>query len=351
MAGRAETEGAGGSPEKVCVTGAGGYIASWLVKLLLSRGYAVHATVRDPCDPKNAHLGRLEGASENLRLLKADVLDHGALAAAVAGCRGVFHVACPVPTDKVVDPESEVLAPAVQGTVNILQACSANNVRKVVVVSSTAAVHFNPKWPRDRPKDEECWSDIDFCKENEDWYMVAKVVAEKTALEYAEQSGLNVVTVCPTMALGPLLRPVVNVSHEFLIYNIKGGPTVMKNIPWHIVDVRDVANALLLVYEKEESAGRYICAPHHISAKDLVNLLKKTHPNYNYVNCDSDMDPNSIVTPLVSQKLNNLGWKPMKKIEETLLDSIEYYEKAGLVQDVEGSPCRLPHLFHFASDK
>ncbi|TKW33866.1 hypothetical protein SEVIR_2G267300v4 [Setaria viridis] len=221
MAGRAETEGAGGSPEKVCVTGAGGYIASWLVKLLLSRGYAVHATVRDPCDPKNAHLGRLEGASENLRLLKADVLDHGALAAAVAGCRGVFHVACPVPTDKVVDPESEVLAPAVQGTVNILQACSANNVRKVVVVSSTAAVHFNPKWPRDRPKDEECWSDIDFCKENEDWYMVAKVVAEKTALEYAEQSGLNVVTVCPTMALGPLLRPVVNVSHEFLIYNIK----------------------------------------------------------------------------------------------------------------------------------
>jgi nucleoside-diphosphate-sugar epimerase len=58
----------------------------------------------------------------------------------------------------------------------------------------------------------------------------------------------------------------------------------MKNIPWHIVDVRDVANALLLVYEKEESAGRYICAPHHISAKDMVNLLKKTHPNYNYVN-------------------------------------------------------------------
>jgi NADPH:quinone reductase-like Zn-dependent oxidoreductase len=32
----------------VCVTGAGGFIGSWLVKLLLSRGYAVHATVRDP---------------------------------------------------------------------------------------------------------------------------------------------------------------------------------------------------------------------------------------------------------------------------------------------------------------
>ena len=36
-------------PRPVCVTGGGGFIASWLVKLLLSRGYAVHATVRDPC--------------------------------------------------------------------------------------------------------------------------------------------------------------------------------------------------------------------------------------------------------------------------------------------------------------
>jgi len=32
----------------VCVTGASGYIASYLVKLLLLRGYTVHATVRDP---------------------------------------------------------------------------------------------------------------------------------------------------------------------------------------------------------------------------------------------------------------------------------------------------------------
>jgi GDP-D-mannose dehydratase len=34
---------------RVCVTGAGGFAASWLVKLLLSEGYVVHGTVRDPC--------------------------------------------------------------------------------------------------------------------------------------------------------------------------------------------------------------------------------------------------------------------------------------------------------------
>ena len=31
-----------------CVTGATGYIGSWLVKTLLDRGYKVHATIRDP---------------------------------------------------------------------------------------------------------------------------------------------------------------------------------------------------------------------------------------------------------------------------------------------------------------
>ncbi|CAN6163423.1 unnamed protein product [Urochloa humidicola] len=43
--------------KSVCVTGAGGFIASWLVKLLLSRGqYTVRGTVRDPGASKNAHL-------------------------------------------------------------------------------------------------------------------------------------------------------------------------------------------------------------------------------------------------------------------------------------------------------
>jgi GDP-D-mannose dehydratase len=38
----------GGANKKVCVTGAGGFVASWLVKLLLSKGYSVHGTIRQP---------------------------------------------------------------------------------------------------------------------------------------------------------------------------------------------------------------------------------------------------------------------------------------------------------------
>ncbi|KAG0544280.1 hypothetical protein BDA96_02G261700 [Sorghum bicolor] len=244
--------------------------------------------------------------------------------------------------------QSEVLSPAVKGTLNVLQACSANNVQKVVVVSSTAAVHYNPSWPHGRIKDESCWSDKNFCMKNENWYTAAKTIAEETALEYGEKNGLNVVTVCPCIVLGPLLQPLINTTSELLIYIIKGGPRLMKNLPWNIVDVRDVADALLLVYEKVGSSGRYICAPDRISTNDIVKLLKKSYPNYNYVNCENK-DYESEVSPVTSEKLKSLGWKP-RKMEETLLDSVEYFEKAGFLQDVEGCPCRLPHLFHFASD-
>jgi len=90
-----------GNGQTVCVTGAAGYIASWLVKLLLEKGYTVKGTVRNPDDPKNAHLKALDGAAERLILCKADLLDYDAICRAVEGCHGVFHTASPVTDDPV----------------------------------------------------------------------------------------------------------------------------------------------------------------------------------------------------------------------------------------------------------
>ncbi|CAN6194261.1 unnamed protein product [Urochloa humidicola] len=81
----------------VCVTGAGGFIASWLVQRLLSSGrYVVHGAVRDPNHPKHAHLMSGGAGGGRLRLFAADMLDPASVAAAVVSCDGVFHVASPV---------------------------------------------------------------------------------------------------------------------------------------------------------------------------------------------------------------------------------------------------------------
>ncbi|XP_066373818.1 cinnamoyl-CoA reductase 1-like [Miscanthus floridulus] len=160
--------GGGTTMKTVCVTGAGGFVASCLVERLLAGGrYVVPRTVRDPGDAKNAHLPGLDGAAERLRLFKADLLDYGSVAAAIAGCDGVFHVACPVPDYALTDPEVELLAPAVTGTMNALRACSEAEVKRVVVVSSLSAVMIKPEWDECKVMDESCWSDVNLCRTTE----------------------------------------------------------------------------------------------------------------------------------------------------------------------------------------
>lgn len=127
--------------------GAGGYIASWLIKLLLFKSYIVHGTVRDSGDDKNVQLKNLEHAAEKLKLFKADLLDYNSVLEAIDGCDGVFHVASPVPSGRVSNPEVELVEPAVKGTLNVLKACSEAKVGRVVFVSSTAAVVMNPNLP------------------------------------------------------------------------------------------------------------------------------------------------------------------------------------------------------------
>lgn len=49
-----------------------------------------------------------------------------------------------------------------------------------------------------------------------------------------------------------------------------------------VVDVRDAAEALLLIYKKPEAEGRYICSSYVVRMKDLVDMLKSKFPNFNY---------------------------------------------------------------------
>uniref|UniRef100_A0A2C9U015 NAD-dependent epimerase/dehydratase domain-containing protein n=1 Tax=Manihot esculenta TaxID=3983 RepID=A0A2C9U015_MANES len=311
---------------KLCVTGAGGYLGSWVVQLLLSKGYSVHGTVREPADAKYAHLSKLEKASDNLKLFKADLLDYNSLYSAVEGCSGVFHVASPVPSITVPNPEVELMDPAVKGTLNVLEVCAQVKVKRVVVVSSGAAVSMNPSWPKGKVMDESCWSNEEYCTSTKNWYCLSKTKAESQAFEYAKQSGLDVVTVCPTLIWGPILQSTVNASSMALIKLLKGYETVENKFRL-VVDVRDVAEALLLAYEKPEAEGRYICSAHAVWTKDLVEKLRSIYPGFNY---PKNFSEGGEEQKLSSEKLKRLGWR-YRTLEETLIDSVERYHKTEIL--------------------
>ncbi|XP_047313459.1 cinnamoyl-CoA reductase 1-like [Impatiens glandulifera] len=315
----------------VCVTGAGGFIASWLVKLLLSNGYTVHGTVRNPKDLKNAHLKNLENAEENLKLFKVDLLDYESIVAAINGCSGVFHVASPVHLGNVPNPEVELVETAVKSTLNVLKACKeATNVKRVLFVSSLAAVCVKPSFfEGGQFFDETCWSDKEFCRTINKWYCLSKTEAEMEAVEFAKRNGLDLVTVCPGLVFGPKLQSSINDTSLVLIKFLKVENGITDNAMHWLVDVRDVAKALLIVYEKAGSSEglRYICKGHAIFTKDMVEMLKNIYPHDKYPHKFSDEKNGNEIS---SEKLQKLGWT-FRALEETLVDSVNNYKEDGIL--------------------
>lgn len=58
---------------------------------------------------------------------------------------------------------------------------------------------------------------------NQNWYFYAKTEAELQALDFAKRTGLRLVTICPTLVLGPILQStVVNASSSVLLKLLKG---------------------------------------------------------------------------------------------------------------------------------
>ncbi|XP_020526417.1 cinnamoyl-CoA reductase 1 isoform X1 [Amborella trichopoda] len=277
-------------------------------------------------DEKNAHLKKLDNASTNLQLFKADLLDYGALSSAISGCQGIFHVASPAPARDVSDPEKEILDPAVKGTLNVLKASKEAGARRVVHVSSILAISMHPNWPQDRVMDETCWSDKDFCLKDEHWYCLSKTLAESSALKYAQKIGLDLISVCPTLVIGPMLQPVVNGSNRVFIQFLKGEIEMIPKNLQTIVDVRDCAEALLLAFEDPKACGRYICVGHSIKKKEVIDIAKRLCPGYNYLKQYIDL----CEVPINTERMLQLAWKP-RPLEETLVDAIKQFQEAGLL--------------------
>ncbi|KAF8369665.1 hypothetical protein HHK36_032313 [Tetracentron sinense] len=312
------------SGKTVCVTGAGGFIASWLVKLLLQKGYTVIGTVRNPDDAKNSHLKELEGAKERLVLCKADLLDYESLLKAIWGCDGVFHTASPV-TD---DPE-QMVEPAINGTKYIINAAAAAGVRRVVFTSTVGAIYMDPNRSPDVIVDESYWSDLEFCKNTKNWYCYAKTVAEKAAWEMARERGVNLVVVNPVLVLGPLLQPTVNASIVHIQKYLTGSTKTYANSIQAYVHVKDVALAHLLVYETPSASGRYLCAESVLHRGDVVEILAKFFPEYPIpTKCKDEVKPRVKPYKFSNKKVKNLGLE-LTPVNQCLYETVKSLQEKG----------------------
>ncbi|MBA0859085.1 hypothetical protein Goshw_003176 [Gossypium schwendimanii] len=319
-----------GAEKVVCVTGASGYVASWLVKLLLQRGYTVKATVRDPNDPKKTqHLLALDGAKERLHLLKAELLEEGCFDSIVDGCHGVFHTASPV-IFSAADPQAEIIDPAIKGTLNVLKSCAkVPSIKRVVMTASVASVMYNGKpLTPDVVVDETWFSDAPFCKENKLWYMASKTLAEEAAWRFAEENMINLVVLNPGFVIGPLLQPALNGTSDIILALTKGEYTTPG---FRFVDVRDVAYAHIQAFEIPSATGRYCLVQRHAQFPEILKTLNEFYPTLGLKEkCEGHEKPLERVFQISQEKSKSLGLSFIPW-EVSLRETIESFKEKGFL--------------------
>ncbi|KAK4561868.1 hypothetical protein RGQ29_004642 [Quercus rubra] len=318
---------------KVCVTGASGFLASWLVKRLLLSGYHVTGTVRDPGNEKKlAHLLSLEGARERLRLVKADLMEEGSFDDAIMGCHGVFHTASPVlkPSS---DPKAEILDPAIEGTLNVLRSCKKNpSLRRVILTSSSSTVRVRDDFDPNIPLDETFWSSVELCERLQVWYALSKTLAERAAWEFCNTNGIDLVTILPSFLVGPSLpRDLCSTASDVL--GLLKGET--DKFHWHgrmgYVHIDDVALCHILVYENETAHGRYLCSSTVLDNDELASLLAARYPS---LPIPKRFEPlNRPCYEFNTSKFKSLGFK-FKSIQEMFDDCIASLVEQGHLRSV-----------------
>ena len=261
----------------VLVTGAAGYIASWLVKYLLEDGRTVRATVRDPDKATGLeHLRALRDQhGARLELFRADLLKDGSFDAAMAGCQLVFHTASPFVISKTGDPQESLVRPAVEGTRNVLGSVERTaSVTRVVVTSSIVAMFGDTADLVGGTCDENSWNTTSSATHQP--YPYSKTVAEKAAWElHDRQARWELVTINPGFVLGPALAKTSDSASIDTMKQFADG--TMKRVPalWFgIVDVRDVARAHIKAGYAATVKGRYLVSHREMSFLEIGGVLR-----------------------------------------------------------------------------
>jgi nucleoside-diphosphate-sugar epimerase len=245
--------------------------------------------------------------------------------------------------------ESELIRPAVDGTLRVLRAAAASGtVRRVVLTSSTDAITRGYGRSAVRLRTEADWTDPDRAAA----YPRSKFFAERAAWDFARDQGLELVTVNPALVLGPVQSKARRTSVELIQVLLAREIPAVPRLGFAVTDVRDVAVAHRLAMETAGAAGnRYIVAGEHLWLREMAAILAAEYRPRGYrvptgplptalLWLAARFDPRLKLTlsmagipQLVSAEKarTELGWQP-RPARETILDTAGSLIAHGLVQ-------------------
>jgi len=271
----------------ILVTGGTGYLASWIVKLLLDEGREVRTTVRNLTQKdKYAHLTALAVKSKGiLQVFEADLLKLGSFNDAMKGCGLVIHTASPFIISGVKNALKELIEPALEGTRNVLDSVNqTESVERVVLTSSVVAVYGDAVDIAETESGILTELNWNFSSSEEHQpYSYSKTLAEKLAWEMAEkQDRWDLLTINPGFIMGPSLSKRTD-SRSIDIMNQLASGKFKPGVPsgkMGVVDVRDTAKAHILAGFNSNASGRHICVSGEKDFLDFANVIRMRYPQY-----------------------------------------------------------------------
>jgi len=266
----------------VLVTGVTGFLGSQIAYQLLEKGYKVRGTVRSKANEKKLKPIRTLPHQGALELVEADLLKAETWEPAVAGCEYVLHVASPFLT-KTPKNESDLIKPAVEGTMSVLRACAKHPVKHVVVTSSVAAV-MSCKDSAKKEYTEADWPVIETIPA----YNKSKTLAEKEAWKLYNsldpKTRFKLTTINPGYIFGPSIINTDFASGDMIRQLLTGDILAIPKLHMPIVDVRDAARAHIIAIETDAADGqRYLCCNGDaLWLTDISKILKEEFGKYGY---------------------------------------------------------------------
>jgi nucleoside-diphosphate-sugar epimerase len=235
----------------VVVTGATGLLGSIIVDHFVSRKIPVTALYR------NSRINN----NNDIKWINADVMDIQALIKCFEGATGVVHAAALVSFAK--HNKENMFTVNAEGTANVVNACLQTGVKRLVHISSVAALGkpLNQKWIDEKTT----WTG----NEGASNYAQSKYLAELEIFR-GEAEGLSVASINPSiiLAAGNSHRS----SGKIFEYIFNEHPFYTDG-QLNYVDARDVAEMVLRLYENPSLKGRYIASAGTIAWKELFHKI------------------------------------------------------------------------------